>query len=295
MGDKFKLKISDLEEDICKLMADMVGGAIRRLDCVAGEGDSFTAEMTFNKDLSTKEKASDYNGRREECENKEEYKYCENTERCVMRQEECPQPAVNCSSYQGAGLADEEVYVGDLAGYATDGETECRCKVKEKYEDGKCVCKEILSCGVWGNWNETTCKCDCDEGWYGKSCDSDCNGIKVESGGYVCHSCDYEYFHSALTNVIDCSACDESPYPRKIFSYKGVDYCSLVECPFGYFRIDTNTGGCIGCGTNHVEPEKTTSTDCSACDGTDHPRIMCYVEGKRACVREVDSWLLCDY
>ena len=190
-GDKFKLMVSDLDKDTCELMKSLAGGPIRRLECDSEEGkDTFTAEMYFNKDLSTSENPSE-----------------------------------------------------------------------EESEPTAC---EILEC-VHGSWNDAECKCDCDENWHGKICDSDCDGIKSQElntclhcNSHItremllslnieaseCHRCD-NYFmgylfghrrcldcgrHSEVDSEEECKRCDD----MKAFVYEGKIYCGEKDCGTGF-------------------------------------------------------------
>ncbi len=56
-NDKFKMTVAGLEEGTCELLDSLAGGPIRRINCK----EESSAEIFFNNDLSTEERASDYN------------------------------------------------------------------------------------------------------------------------------------------------------------------------------------------------------------------------------------------
>ena len=196
--DKSKMTINDLDEETCNLLKNLAGGSIRRVSCEE-TGSSFTAEMFFNNDLSTEERASDFTTP-ETC--KSPYKWCSGSETCTSDESctcsgikpvckvcdtttggysideeddtlcktnstlteedgtcqsgECVKtPTINCDDYPGSGLEDGQVYVGGIAGFASDNETICRCPAGKGFNGANCDLT-CLSSGTCLN-NEGLC------------------------------------------------------------------------------------------------------------------------------------------
>ena len=75
--DQFTLVMEDVDEEICALMQKQLGqrSTVRKVECyVDGDGKSI-ATLTFNKDLSNKPLASDFDGNEDECK-KAGFKWC---------------------------------------------------------------------------------------------------------------------------------------------------------------------------------------------------------------------------
>lgn len=175
------------------------------------------------------------------------------------------------------------------------------------------VCPSVLDCGEHGTWNNTTCVCDCETGWYGKICDSDCNGMKIMSGRMCvpcgndslgsalqidpnitpeseCHRCNNRFigkFSSSDANYY-CRICTDSTNfvvnsqeecercgNRKVFIKDGTIYCGLKDCGTDYTQ--TSDGSCWAC--DRDTSFESTEQECSKCT---ERKIFAY-DGKTYC------------
>ena len=109
--DQFTLVMEDVDEEICALMQQQLGtrSVVRGIVC-----DSLNNQviLTFNKDLSNKPIASDFDEDKEGCE-ANGHKYCEYSGSCVGDDEECgcseTVPACQkCDTKIGSFIADDE-------------------------------------------------------------------------------------------------------------------------------------------------------------------------------------------
>ena len=109
---------------------------------------------------------------------------------------------------------------------------------------------------------------------------SSCNALYPTTGGFVeevngsryCHSCSKS---SVVATTADaCAACDNTPYPRKMVTHKGTDYCALTSAACN--ALYPTTGGfgmdCYPC--SHPHAEVVDANACAACDNTPYPREM---------------------
>ncbi|MGN0919918.1 MAG: hypothetical protein ACI4OR_04100, partial [Alphaproteobacteria bacterium] len=94
-----------------------------------------------------------------------------------------------------------------------------------KDENGACLggytgenCDEKITCQNGGTWTKNGCECP--DGWYGKSCDTDCDGFKDKKG--KCYTCSEST--SIATTEEECGRCES----RQMDSS---GYCALKECP----------------------------------------------------------------
>ena len=98
-NDKFKMTVSGLDKATCDLLTSFAGGPLRHVSCQKS-GSIFTAEMFFNKDLSTSEKASDYNGNQSACEADSSRQYCAGNDTCISATETCPPTGPACAGVE---------------------------------------------------------------------------------------------------------------------------------------------------------------------------------------------------
>ncbi len=117
--------------------------------------------------------------------------------------------------------------------------------------DGQCRdgytgtrCEEKVDCGENGTWDPDGCECDA--GWYGKLCDSDCDGLKDKEG-----------------NCKKCPSSGGSTYSIKEFS---VDECNKCN---GF--LNSNATSCYSC--SYTGAQTSNNTYCGACRAPNH-RIM---------------------
>ena len=146
--------------------------------------------------------------------------------------------------------------------------TECAKCSNRKYCDntGTCILTtdtcpqeettcEALECGDHGDWSQEKCKCECNEGWFGKVCDSNCDGVKVSNG--PCIACSVENGIRLYGNYIpesECHRCDNT--------FMGVYGESADE-------------GCLPCSLNESNLIRASESECSRCnDATGYPRKM---------------------
>lgn len=124
-SDKFSISVSGLDEDTCQYMEELAGAAIRKIKCE--EDDGFSVEFTFNNDLSTEERASDFTTP-ETC--KSPYKWCSGSSTCTQ-DESC-----TCSGEKPAC----KVCDTTTGGYSIDEEDDIPCKTNSTLteEDGTC-------------------------------------------------------------------------------------------------------------------------------------------------------------
>ncbi len=163
-------------------------------------------------------------------------------------------------------------------------------------------CNEKIVCknGTW-----TSQGCECNEGWFGKNCDSDCDGWKTTTG--VCYTC-----NSTTTLVSTEEECARCPERMMYYGFNNQARCILKECPpenpirsnlgmcysctasgsYGYVEVDRcqsckdsgvprfsiiNSGGvpvCHRCDHESPVGGPTISVFCDMCDGTANPRFM---------------------
>ena len=221
--DKFKLTVSGLEGCVCNLMKNLAMGPIRRLKCNLEEDkDTFIAEMYFNKDLSTEERASDYNGNQSACKSKEGYKYCESNDICVKQEEECPAFENTCETVLDCGL------------HGTWNDEECKCDCDVNWYGKLCDCDGMksqelntcLSCNSYitrellkGLHLNDVSECH--------HCDNYYMGISR------CLHCDNYYLEPEVESEEECKRCEE----LKAFVYEGKIYCGKKECGTGYTQL----------------------------------------------------------
>ncbi|MBO7484426.1 MAG: hypothetical protein J6T55_04860 [Alphaproteobacteria bacterium] len=109
---------------------------------------------------------------------------------------------------------------------------------------------------------------------------SSCDALYPTTGGFVeevngsryCHSCSES---SVVATTADaCAACDNTPYPRKMVTHKGTDYCVLTSAACN--ALYPTTGGfgmaCYPCSKPYTEVVDANA--CAACDNTPYPREM---------------------
>ncbi len=81
---QFTLTITGVAEAVCQQMKNAMGPVIRKF-APATCADNATVQLTFNDDMSTTEKASDYNGDPDHCPGK----YCTGSNTCVDTGADC--------------------------------------------------------------------------------------------------------------------------------------------------------------------------------------------------------------
>lgn len=180
---------------------------------------------------------SDYNNDEKGCSGNN-FVYCSNGS-CVSDANDCP-------------IVPED-YNGDEEACKEAGFKYCKGDESCISLSTTCSCPTILDCGEHGTWEDTKCACSCDTGWYGNTCNSNCDGWKDVDG--VCHLCSVRDLFQATEG--ECSKCGNNV--RKIFTRAKKDYCGLVDCGQGYFQAKTGT--CYLCS----DPNSYTVADENAC------------------------------
>ncbi len=201
-----------------------------------------------------------------QCENR---KYCESDGSCIRKTESCSCPTVLTCGTHGTWddtkceCACDDGWYGETCSSDCNemgtnvSATECAKCSNRKYCSGTNVCipltqecltcSSVLTCGENGTWDAVKCECACDDGWYGETCDLECEvGLYKDVTGR-CIMCEN---HSAYTTVESCMACKNTDYPRFLGSN---DYSYL--CSYN--------------GSVTSDSER-----CSMCDGTSYPRHM---------------------
>ena len=132
----------------------------------------------------------------------------------------------------------------------------------------------------------------------GKSVCTECeNGYVLDEGTHTCTSSN-EKFQGAngvfydcsensltvVTSATECAKCDNTNTPREMVTYEGNQYCSLVNCPDGYWKgtWQDNDAVCFKCSESNGWIS-TTATECAKCDNTDTPRKMITYEESEYC------------
>ena len=223
-NDKFKMTVTGLEEGTCELLDSLAKGPIRRINCK----EESSAEIFFNNDLSTEERASDYNTP-ETCQ--PPFKWCSGSNTCTS-EESCTcsgtKPACKvCDTATGEYSTDE------------DDDTPCKTDPTLTEEDGTCQsgeCVEIpvgptcsytgagiagttidgvsYSGGYAGKASDGITECNCPAGQVykedgcGQQPTSCSDWTKNECGtGYYCYFNDYttytndEVYYGAVTGI----------------------------------------------------------------------------------------------
>ena len=140
-------------------------------------------------------------------------------------------------------------------------------------------CEEKIVC-EHGTW--TPQGCECDEGWYGKTCYSDCNGFENDTGS-TCLACDS--VSSIISTEEECARCSER---EMFYGYNNQARCVLKECPADK-PIRSNLGVCNSCTSSSSALGHVTQELCQTCQGYGVPRYSAVnTAGVPICYR-------CDY
>ena len=173
--DQFTLVMEDVDEEICALMQKQLGqrSTVRNVECyVDGDGKSI-ATLTFNKDLSNKPIASDFEDNEEGCTGAG-YKWCSGLSTAACKKDCC----------SGITLNSCQESCDSSTGEITNKEDGTDCTTSDG-KDGMCnsgVCKLDYSgveCTDYQNNTECGGK---GSGWYCQFSPYDC----IDSGTGTC-------------------------------------------------------------------------------------------------------------
>ena len=188
-------------------------------------------------------------------------------------------------------------------------------KLNHHGENGKCKkgytgdnCEKKITCANGGKW--TPNGCECPNGWYGLSCDTNCDGFKDSKG--KCYSCSHQYevynvdanechrCDNRLVSGTNCYSCSRlSMYDLKISAeechrcegaFLANNYCKpcpgptgqvyskntpeeCARCSYAFLRSD---GYCEGCEIQLPE----TTNECGKCPNR---VLMTNNQGKTVC------------
>jgi len=160
-------------------------------------------------------------------------------------------------------------------------------------EDGSCRdgytgadCSEPITCQNGGQW--TADGCECPNGWYGKTCDSDCNGIKLYGDGQ-CYPCGNDYLPTTSNECarcpgmfyssgycFSCNASSKPSIPQSECSKCGLVWngsvCADENCN-GITRADNNA--CVACPTRGLYVDRVSESECNKCPNTYYAYSVC--------------------
>ena len=244
--NQFNITITGVDSAICTQMKTTVGPAtpIRVIS-------EFCDRLTFNNDLSTTSYASDFNGNQEECEKKNDQKYCLSDNTCIPSTSECA-----CSRYD-VNECGQDMYCS----FKASGNGTCRplpaeagtitlnlgeegTKTLYNYGDGNWwtamnIClgaqKELAGLSDFGIENEgecsgVNCEMNCNCGKNNRTC-TDNSVASCENG--ICNCWKYlknKIGYSWTKNLasITGSALVVAPYESKVPRYSFSGYYAYV-------------------------------------------------------------------
>ena len=132
---QFTLTITGVAEAVCQQMNNAKGPVIRKF-IPATCTDNATVELTYNDDMSTTEKACDFNGNKSACEADSSRQYCAGNDTCISATDTCPSTGPSCPSGSGE---DSTTWTGGAFTVTEDGESiTCYCAANKSYKNGAC-------------------------------------------------------------------------------------------------------------------------------------------------------------